>query len=193
MNHLGKGESMNHLGTGQLETERLILRAFRKEDAPAMYRNWASDPEVTKFLTWPPHRSEEITAQLLACWEEKYQEENYYSWAIVPKALGEPVGSISVVEIKKNTGTAVIGYCIGKRWWHQGITSEAFTRVIRYLFDEAGFRRIEAQHAAENPHSGMVMKKCGLRHEGTLRGAGCNNQGFYDLCVYGILKEDVKS
>ena len=45
---------MNHLGTKKLETTRLILRPFVREDAAAMYRNWASDPEVTKFLSWPP-------------------------------------------------------------------------------------------------------------------------------------------
>ena len=182
---------MTHLGTKSLETPRLLLRPFTLGDAPAMYRNWASDPEVTKFLTWPAHESEALTAQLLASWEEEYRNENYYSWAIVLKAIREPIGSISVVGIKDRVEAAVIGYCIGKQWWHQGITSEAFARVIRYLFDEVGFNRIEAQHAVDNPHSGMVMRKCGLRHEGTLRSAGCNNQGICDLCVYGLLREEV--
>ena len=145
---------------------------------------------ASSFLTWPPHGSEEVTEQVLAHWEEGYRKENVYSWAIVPKELSEPVGSIAVVEIKERADMAVIGYCIGKKWWHRGITSEAFARVIRYLFDEVGFHRIEARHDINNPHSGMVMKKCGLRLEGTLRSAGCNNQGICDLCVYGILREE---
>ena len=45
---------MEHKGTKTIETERLTLRPFRAEDAEAMFRNWASDPEVTKFLTCPP-------------------------------------------------------------------------------------------------------------------------------------------
>lgn len=48
---------MKHLGTKKLETKRLILRRFEIEDANAMYKNWASDLEVSKYLTWPPHSS----------------------------------------------------------------------------------------------------------------------------------------
>ena len=183
-------KKMGHLGTKLLETDRLILRAFCEEDASAMYRNWANDSEVTKFLTWPTHKSENVTRSVLQSWEEKAGEKNFYNWAIVLKELGEPIGSISVVEYKETTKTAVIGYCIGRTWWHKGITSEAFARVIRYLFDEVGVNRIEAAHDKNNPHSGMVMKKCGLNFEGILRGAGYNNQGICDLCIYGILRED---
>ena len=181
---------MKHLGTRQLETNRLILRAFCEKDAAAMYRNWASDSEVTRILTWPTHESEDVTKSLLKSWEEEAKKEDYYNWAIILKELGEPIGSISVVGCKEITRTAVIGYCIGRKWWNKGITSEAFKRVIRYLFDEVGMYRIEAAHDKNNPHSGMVMKKCGLYFEGILRGAGHNNQGICDMCMYGMLRED---
>ena len=62
---------MNHQGTKTIETERLILRRFTMEDAPAMYRNWASDPEVTKYLTWPAHSSVEVSQQVLRDWTGK--------------------------------------------------------------------------------------------------------------------------
>ena len=52
---------MQHKGTIQLETERLLLRPFREADGDAMYRNWASDPEVTKYLMWPAHSSPEVS------------------------------------------------------------------------------------------------------------------------------------
>ncbi|MBR6323166.1 MAG: GNAT family N-acetyltransferase, partial [Lachnospiraceae bacterium] len=73
---------MNHCGTKQLETKRLILRPFRMEDAEAMFRNWASDPEVTKFLTWPTHKSAEVTGRILAEWIPQYRKDDYYHWAI---------------------------------------------------------------------------------------------------------------
>ena len=44
---------LTHKGTQQLETRRLILRRVRREDAQAMYDNWASEEQVTKYLTWP--------------------------------------------------------------------------------------------------------------------------------------------
>ena len=53
---------MKHLGSKVLTTERLVLRPFRADDAEAMFNNWASDPEVTKYLTWTPHKSAVGTA-----------------------------------------------------------------------------------------------------------------------------------
>ena len=59
-----------------LETERLILRRFTLDDADAMYRNWASDDEVTKYLTWPAHSSVDITKMVLADWVESYKNDD---------------------------------------------------------------------------------------------------------------------
>lgn len=179
---------MKHCGTQTLETERLILRRFTVEDAAAMYRNWASDDEVTKYMTWPAHTSEEVTQSLLQEWVERYADETCYQWAIVLKEIGEPVGSISVVSMKESLGIMDVGYCIGKRWWHQGITSEALKAVMNFLFDTVGANRIEAQHDPKNPNSGKVMQKCGMQYEGTQRSAGWNNQGICDLCCYALLK-----
>jgi len=53
---------MNHKGTETLETERLLLRRFSESDAEAVFRNWASDDEVTKYLTWPSHKSKDDSA-----------------------------------------------------------------------------------------------------------------------------------
>ena len=52
---------MNDLGTITLETERLILRKFKIEDAEAMYNNWATDPECNKYLSWDLHKNIEET------------------------------------------------------------------------------------------------------------------------------------
>ena len=70
--------------------------------------------------------------------------------------------------------------------------TEAFREVIRFLFGEVGVNRIEARHDVNNPHSGDVMKKCGLKFEGTRRQGGKNNQGIVDLSVYAILREDYR-
>ena len=63
---------LHHKGTQQLETQRLILRKFTTDDAQAMYENWASDPEVTKFLTWPFHDSVGVTELVLNSWVDGY-------------------------------------------------------------------------------------------------------------------------
>ena len=182
---------MNHRGTKRLETERLILRRGVKEDAGAMFRNWAGDPEVTKYLTWPTHTGEDVSAMVLEDWVKRCEQPDCYLWVIELKELGEIIGSISVVNTKdEQVQSAEIGYCIGRNWWHQGITSEALKCVMDYLFDEVGARRVEARHDPRNPHSGAVMRKCGMKYEGTHRRADWNNQGVCDVAYYALLAEE---
>lgn len=178
---------MKHLGTQYLETSRLILRRFTPEDSQAMYENWASDPEVTRYLTWPAHSSPEVSTWVLNDWISHYAEADFYQWAIVPKDLGQPIGSISVVEKNDRVQSVEIGYCIGRPWWHRGYTTEALQRVISFFFEAVGVNRVEARHDARNPHSGGVMEKCGLRREGLLRQRDWNNQGICDAVWYGLL------
>jgi ribosomal-protein-alanine N-acetyltransferase len=83
-----------------------------------------------------------------------------------------------------------IGYCIGKRWWHRGITSEALEILIKYFFENIGVNRVEARHDPNNPNSGKVMEKCGMKYEGTMKQADKNNQGICDYCEYGVIAED---
>ena len=181
---------MNHSGTQRLETERLILRRFVNEDALSMYQNWAADKEVTKYLTWPPHPNQEVSRKVVEDWVKAYDSKNYYHWAIIPKEKGEPVGSITVVHMNEEISMAHIGYCIGKTWWNNGITSEACKAVMDFLFDIVNVNRIEALHDPLNPNSGKVMEKCGLKYEGTLRSADQNNQGICDACYYALLKSE---
>lgn len=181
---------MEHQGTIKIETNRLILRKFKIEDADIMYRNWASDDEVTKYLTWPTHKNVNETRSILAGWVERYSDPAFYNWVIVLKEIGEPIGNLSVVKYDEKTASAAIGWCMGKRWWGQRIMPEAARAVLQYLFEEVGFNRIAAKHDKENTKSGRVMQKIGMTREGTLRASGKNNQGVVDEVYYSILKEE---
>lgn len=181
---------MKHRGTKTLETERLVLRRFRAGDAQAMFGNWAHDPEVTRYLTWEPHQSIDVTQGILREWIGSYERPDFYQWAICPRDTNEPVGSISVVNCQENVSALEIGYCIGKRWWRQGITSEALQAVIDYLFAEVGALRVCADHDSRNPNSGRVMRHCGMTYEGTLRQACHSNAGVGDMCVHAILRNE---
>lgn len=182
---------MKHCGTQKLESERLILRRFVIDDAAAMYRNWASDDEVTKYLMWPTHTSVDVSRAVLTDWANSYSDEKYYQWAVVLKENGdEPIGSISAVHMNEDISMVHIGYCIGKAWWHKGITSEALKTVMEFFFDEVEVNRIESRHDPGNPNSGKVMEKCGMKYEGTMRSADRNNQGICDACYYAMLRSD---
>ena len=182
---------MNHLGTKTLETDRLILRKTVDVDFEPMFNNWANDDRVTKYLTWQPYESAQQLKETYHQYLLESQKKNdYYDWKIVLKDIGEPVGSIGVVSLREDTEEVEVGYCLGYNWWHKGIMTEAFNEVIRFLFEEVGVNRIMAKHDTRNPHSGDVMKKCGLKYEGTHRQADKNMQGICDTAIYAILKED---
>ena len=174
---------MRHAGTQELETDRLLLRRLLPQDAEMMYRNWASDPEVTRFLRWEPHRNALQTVGLLAAWATLYPNPDYYQWAIVEKATGQVFGSIGIFnaalgapeqkaawpELDTADGVWEVGYCIGQKWWNKGFTTEALRAVVDYWFRNTDGSWLACCHAVENPASGRVMQKAGFvyHHNGT--------------------------
>lgn len=181
---------MRHKGTVTIETARLILRRIAMEDVQDAFENWMGDERVTEFLRWPTHKSARVSERIVKEWIAGYEKADFYQWVIVPKEMGKPIGTISVVAMDEQTEKVHIGYCIGSKWWHQGYTSEALAAIIPFFFEEVGVNRIETQHDPNNPNSGRVMKKCGLIYEGTLRKADWSNKGIVDACMYGLLAED---
>ncbi len=143
-----------------------------------------SDPEVTKYLTWPAHESVDTTETILKEWISKYDEKDFYQWAIELNDLEQPIGTISAIKTDERVESVEIGYCIGKRFWNNGYMTEALTAIIRFFINEVGAGRIWARHDTENPNSGKVMVAAGMDYEGTLRHAGFNNQGICDEAVY---------
>ena len=169
-----------------IETERLILRKFEIEDAPEVYRNYAGNDHVTKFLTWPTHTSVKASYDYVNHVVESYKSGKHYEWAIVFKKIGEVIGAISIVRMREKENDVEIGYCIGEAFWHQGITSEALAAVIDFIKSDMKPKRIFAGHDRNNPYSGDVMKKCGLQFFKRMHG-GHNNQGACSIDVYEMI------
>jgi len=184
---------ITHKGTARLETPRLVLRKCRAEDAQYVFDNWASDPEVTRYMSWPTHTSIEVTESVIGQWLEEQRSDSFYNWIIVFKESGEPVGLIGAIANEKDQN-ADVGYCLSRRLWGKGFVPEALSAVIDFLFDEVGFEKIKARHCVENPNSGKVMIKCGMLHEGTARRELADGAGaLHDAELYGILKGDRKN
>lgn len=186
--------SLTHKGTLRLETDRLVLRKFEVSASKAMFNNWANDEEVTKFLTWQPHKNISDTVAVLSEWVDNYKNKDFYQWAIVLKDSQELIGSISVVKCRDDLASASVGYCIGRNWWGKGIATEALKTVVDFLFTKVNVNRISADHDICNPNSGKVMKKVGFSYEGTLRAAAKDNTNIpCDICIYSILRREYKS
>lgn len=178
------------LTTKVIETYRLILRPFKVEDASAVFETWASDPEVTKYMSWPTHRSVADSEGYMAFVQEMYAKKSGGDWAITLKDTGKLIGSMGAYIANERAKSVNSGYIIAKDYWLQGYTSEAYSAVIDYLFRETEVLRIAAYHDIRNVGSGAVMRKCGLQYEGTLRAAEVNNVGICDIAQYAILKSD---
>ena len=157
---------MRHAGTQEIETERLVLRRLTPEDAGMMYQNWANDPQVTKFLRWEPHKNADETRELLTAWALLYPNGDYYEWGIVEKATGQLFGTIGIFTSSSaeperdpwpgfdhTNGVWEVGYCIGRKWWNKGFTTEALRAVVAYWFTRTDSRWLACGHAAANPAS----------------------------------------
>lgn len=181
---------MKHKGTVTLETERLVLRRFTETDAEAVFYNWASDDAVTKYLTWPTHQNPGHSAGYVEFCLDSYSDPASYQWGMELKETEEVFGNISVVKINEDLEAVELGYVIGRDFWGNGYTAEAVKAVIAFLFEEVGVNRIAARHDTNNPNSGRVMQKAGMKYEGTIRQGDRNNQGVVDCAIYSILRSE---
>ena len=146
-----------------VETERLLLREVRESDTQTIFDRWANDPEVTRYMTWNPHRSAEDTRMIVDYWLSEYGKDTTYRWVIVPKGEDKPVGMIDVVSYDDD-GTPAIGYCEGKAYWGRGYMTEALNAVTALLFGE-GFRELKISAVDENKASNRVIQKAGFTYE----------------------------
>lgn len=146
--------------TPSLTTERLILRKFTRDDLKALFAIY-SDREANTFLPWFPLS---VIEEAEALWKERYAEFYRRPWgyryAVCLKRDNIPVGYVNV-----GTDDAYdFGYGLRREFWRQGIITEAGRAVIQRL-KEAGLPYITATHDVNNPRSGSVMKRLGMRYQ----------------------------
>lgn len=142
-----------------IETERLILRPLNVDDAPAVLE-WASDERVSKFMSYTGYDDINIAKQWL---ESLENEESEWNWGFELKETGKLIGSGSIGSDSVFEGYWGIGYNIRYDCWRKGYTTEAMRAIIDFVNKELGVNKICACHAVDNPASGRVMEKCGLK------------------------------
>lgn len=147
-----------------LETERLILRPLRVEDAEHIFKTWTSDPRVTEFMIYTTHKSPEDTREWLKSVQKDYEEGTSYNYGFQLKEKGKLIGS-GGAHYNREKDCWMIGYNIAYDYWHKGYTSEAIKALVDHLHKEKGIKHFEADHAVDNPNSGKVMEKIGMRFD----------------------------
>lgn len=144
----------------EIKTKRLLLRKLRKDDAESIFRNWASDSEVAKYVTWNAHKDINETKAILDIWLAEYNNDNCYRYGIENKADGELIGMIDVVGY--HHGNPVIGYCSCRRYWGNGYMTEALGAVMKELAED-GYRTFVIEAAKDNVASNRVIEKNGFK------------------------------
>lgn len=179
---------LHHKGTIPLHTERLLLRRFRPGDEEAMFQGWLCDPEAAKFMRWASYSSVEEARLFLEELLSGYECPDFYRWAIVPRETGKPAGILSLFTVSEWDLVCEPAYCIGRSWRGKGYAAEALRAVLGFAFREAGFNRAEAYHSLQNPASGRVMEKAGMKKEGEAPQKYRCSLGFQDCALYGITR-----
>lgn len=172
-----------------LESERLRLRQLLFEDAQAIHR-LLEDRRIAETTQNIPYPYPEGGAErFIRNTHANFEDGAGYSFAIVHKAENAFMG---VVGIHPNHAhkSAEIGYWLGVPYWGQGYMTEAVWRVLRFGFEALELNRIFASYYVDNPASGRVMEKAGMRYEGTMRQHMLKWGVFKDLAYRAILREE---
>ena len=150
-----------------LETERLVLRPWRIEDAEECYR-YARDPLVGPAAGWPAHRDAEETKRIIR--DVLMVPETY---AIVLRETGLPVGCISLnfhSDLAHADDEAELGYWLGVPYWGRGLVPEAAEELLRHAFEDLGLSRVWCGYYDGNDKSRRVQEKLGFRYQWLSKG-----------------------
>lgn len=155
----------------ELSTERLLLRAPRPGDAPAVFDGWMQDPRVLRYLAFAPHVRVEQTRALLDWEQARWLKRSAWTWLLVPHAGGTPVGLVQLLpqSFEAPVHHLRLGYLLARPAWGRGWMREAIAAVLAEAFAQPGTWRVDALCDVDNAASLRLLQALHFEHEGVLR------------------------
>ncbi|HEX8599370.1 MAG TPA: GNAT family protein [Chloroflexia bacterium] len=172
-----------------IETERLVLRKLRMEDAEDMFE-YGRDQEIAFRGLWPPLQSLEESRADLAEAQEGYAAGSEISWAIEHREDRRMIGRIGLGPYSRMNRRAEIGYAMNRSYWGRGLATEAVRGVLGFAFRNMGLNRVQAIVLPDNIGSMRVLEKAGMQREGLLRKYQYVLGDYWDVYMYGVLRSD---
>jgi len=169
-----------------IETDRLLLRLFHESDAKNVARMCNNYNIYKSTLNLPYPYTLDCALSWIAHHEQNFELDKMYEFAITDKHTGQLFGAIAISN-HPSFQNGEMAYWIGEEYWGNGYGTEAAKAVIDFVFQEKNYHRVYARHFKSNPASGKIMKKCGMKYEGTLKDHVCKNGAFEDIVYYGII------
>lgn len=152
------------MNTPILQTKRLQLRPLLISDARDIYQNWATDPEVAKYMRWSVHASILVTEGWLKEVEDNAERSTVFDWGFVLKENQMLIGSGGLYWSEEK-GCFELGYNLMKKYWNQGLTTEAAAAMVQFAKEVLQQKELFSCYAKENVASGRVMEKVGFRYQ----------------------------
>lgn len=171
-----------------LETERLLLRPVTLSDAQDMFA-YASDPDNVRW-SFMPNQSLDETKNIIA---SIYLASPLGRWGIELKETAQFIGTLDMHNVVEAVGRAEFGYTLNKSFWNKGYMTEAAQAFVKLFFEEFGMNCLVARHDQDNPASGRVMQKIGMRfshQEPYAKRDKKDPNRIVTLCHYRLTKED---
>lgn len=173
----------------ELTTERLLLRPVRREDAPAL-AEIANDSDISAKLSSMPYPyTLEDAKEFIEKTHKGYAQSKVAEFCIVKKSSQKLTGMIAMGFNAKNNH-ATVGYWLGKAYWGRGYMTEALHEIVRFGFEQLQLHRIAGHHFHNNPASGNVMQKVGMKLEGRRVEHFKKGDLYLDILDYGLLRRD---
>ena len=178
---------MLHRGTKVLESDRLVLRRIKEDDALEIFNGFINQEE---FLYWAnkKKRTFEEEVKSLEGIDNKYLNLDYYNWIITLKDNGAIIGSINL-RVEDINETVEFNYVIDNRYTKKGYMTEALLLVKDFCLNEINVNRFQGGCCIENIASKKVMEKCGMIHEGILRNYIILEDGYHDMHMFSIINK----
>ena len=177
--------------TPVIRSERLHLRKLTMKDAQDIFE-YSKDPLVAEHVLWDAHTSVSESKGYIRWMIRKYRFGEPSSWGIALNDTDKVIGTIGFMWIQPENSAAEVGYSLSRKEWNKGYMTEALNALLRYGFAEMKLNRIEAMHETSNPASGAVMRKCGMKFEGTMRSKLINKGKYVDVDIYAILRREFR-
>lgn len=153
------------------DTKRLHLRALRPKDDKLIFDLYASDPVATKYMSFKCTNKLSDTSWFVKNATDflsgNTSQIKHLVWVIELKESNEPIGTVGIGPL--STFSLSGGYIINPKWWGNGYASEAWGCIVEWAKTQPAVWRIEATHHPENPASGKILEKAGMKFEGRLK------------------------
>lgn len=175
------------------ETERLILRDWSMSDLKQV-QEYASDPEVAKFMIWGPNSESETREFMRRSIDlSKERPRRTYELAMVLKEEDRVIGGSGISIHDPRNKSALLGYVLNRSYWGRGLVTEAAKRLLTLGFEELGLHRVCATCDSENFGSQRVLEKSGMRKEGHFKQDMLIKGRWRDSFLYAILEDEWRS